>query len=520
MSEPLAVIHEPLPTNWSQTPVGDVLSLVNGFAFKPSHWNAEGLPIIRIQNLNNKAAPYNYCTEQLPEKFRVKHGDLLFAWSGTPGTSFGAHIWRGGPAWLNQHIFRVDFSEELFDRRFLQLAINANLAQYIAAAHGGAGLAHITAGKFKDSILLLPPFKEQRRIVAEIEKQFTRLDAAVAALKRVQANLKRYRAAVLKAACEGRLVPTEAELARKEGRSFETGEQLLARILKERRAKWEGDQLAKMQASGKPPKNDDWKKKYKEPRESNATNLPHLPEGWIWASADQLCSQVTDGEHIQPPYQPEGCPMLSAMHVRDGWVEFENFGRISETAFSEAVKRCKPEMGDILIVSVGATTGRPAIVQINEPFAIVRSVLLLKCVRSVYAAFLLNWIRSPWCQEWIRTASGASAQPHFYISDTKRMPIPLPPEQEIARIAEELDRTLPSLNSAGHTVTTDLARADRLRQAILKRGFEGKLVPQDSNDEPASALLERIRAARIAQQTSKATTHRRVRMGKAAEVTA
>ena len=89
--------------------------------------------------------------------------------------------------------------------------------------------------------------------MAEIEALFTDLDAAVAALKRVQANLKRYRASVLKAACEGRLVPTEAELARKEGRTYETGEQLLARILKERRAKWEADQLAKMLAAGKPP---------------------------------------------------------------------------------------------------------------------------------------------------------------------------------------------------------------------------------------------------------------------------
>src|SRR5205823_9902944 len=89
----------------------------------------------------------------------------------------------------------------------------------------------------------MPPKPEQYRIVGEIEKQFTRLDAAVAAMKRVQANLKRYRATVLKTACEGRLVPTEAELVRKERRSYETGDQLLARILKERRAKWEAHPL-------------------------------------------------------------------------------------------------------------------------------------------------------------------------------------------------------------------------------------------------------------------------------------
>ncbi len=105
-----------------------------------------------------------------------------------------------------------------------------------------------------------PPLDEQHEIVAEIEKQFTRLEAGVAGLRRVQANLKRYRAAVLKAACEGKLVPTEAELARQEGRSYETGAQLLDRILTERRQKWNG------------------KGKYKEP-ETRHKNLPKLPKG-------------------------------------------------------------------------------------------------------------------------------------------------------------------------------------------------------------------------------------------------
>ena len=121
---------------------------------------------------------------------------------------------------------------------------------------------------------VLAPRREQDRIVAEIEKQFSRLDAATAALKRVQANLKRYRASVLKAACEGRLVPTEAELARKEGRDYEPADKLLERILRERRARWEADTLAKMIASGKPPKDGHWKQKYKEPVAPHMTNYP------------------------------------------------------------------------------------------------------------------------------------------------------------------------------------------------------------------------------------------------------
>ena len=127
----------------------------------------------------------------------------------------------------------------------------------------------------------LPPINEQHRIVAEIETQFSRLNAVVTAFKRVQANLKRYRASVLQVACEGRLVPTEAELARAEGCSYESAEQLLQRILQERRAQWQSEQLANMQAEGKVPKDDRWKSKYREPVKPDMNGLPELLEGWV-----------------------------------------------------------------------------------------------------------------------------------------------------------------------------------------------------------------------------------------------
>lgn len=182
-----------------------MLSLVNGFAFKPTQWQKHGLPIIRIQNLNNPRAPYNFCAEKLPEKVRVKRGDLLFAWSGTPGTSFGAHIWAGDDAWLNQHIFRVEFDSRLFDRSFLKHAVNQNLSEYISKAHGGAGLAHITKSVFEASMLRMPPFNEQRRIVAKLEKLLAKVDACKERLDKIPTLLKRFRQSVLAAACSGRL---------------------------------------------------------------------------------------------------------------------------------------------------------------------------------------------------------------------------------------------------------------------------------------------------------------------------
>src|SRR3989338_7216127 len=145
------VLAKPMASEWKMVQIKDCLQLQNGYPFKPTQWTKSGLPIIRIQNLNNPNAPFNFCNEDIPSKFRVKNGDLLFAWSGTPGTSFGAHIWGGTKAVLNQHIFKVLIDEKKINKKFFMHLLNKNVGQYIQKAHGTAGLAHITKGKFEDS---------------------------------------------------------------------------------------------------------------------------------------------------------------------------------------------------------------------------------------------------------------------------------------------------------------------------------------------------------------------------------
>ncbi len=154
---------------------------------------------------------------------------------------------------------------------------------------------NLTHDRFRKLLVPIAPLDQQKRIVAEIEKQFSRLDEAVANLNRVKANLKRYKAAVLKAAVEGRLVATEAEFARREGRSYETGEQLLQRILETRRSQWQG------------------KGKYKEPAAPDTTDLPELPEGWVWATAEQLTDEnraITYGVIKLGDHVDSGIPVL------------------------------------------------------------------------------------------------------------------------------------------------------------------------------------------------------------------
>ncbi len=159
-----------IPGSWGWVAVGDCMTMINGRAFKSEEWSSEGTPIIRIQNLNNPDAPFNYCKLEVDPKVHVHDGEFLISWSGTPGTSFGAFIWSRGFAYLNQHIFRCDLVKGVFVKEFLRLAINARLDEMISHAQGGVGLRHITKGKLESIRLPLPPFAEQKRIVAKVDE--------------------------------------------------------------------------------------------------------------------------------------------------------------------------------------------------------------------------------------------------------------------------------------------------------------------------------------------------------------
>lgn len=159
-----------IPASWSYMFTGDLVDLINGRAFKESEWSTVGLPIIRIQNLNNKDAAFNYFNGEADERHIVENGEMLLSWSGTPGTSFGAFIWNGPRAVLNQHIFKVQIYTDKVIKKYLKLVINASLASLIASARGGVGLKHVTKGQIESMRLPIAPLEEQRRMVAKVDE--------------------------------------------------------------------------------------------------------------------------------------------------------------------------------------------------------------------------------------------------------------------------------------------------------------------------------------------------------------
>lgn len=201
-----------LPKGWVEATIRDLCELINGKAFKPSDWTTEGLPIVRIQNLNNPNSTFNYYQDLVEEKFLIEDGQLLFAWSGTPGTSFGAHVWNGGCAVLNQHIFKVNFPFDLINKHFLRNAINQKLEELIGKAHGGAGLQHVTKGKFEETLISLPPLAEQKRIVAKLDALNVKSARARTELARIETLVSRYKQAVLSKAFSGELSRSQARL--------------------------------------------------------------------------------------------------------------------------------------------------------------------------------------------------------------------------------------------------------------------------------------------------------------------
>ena len=165
--------YQKLPEGWAILKVGNVAEYINGRAFKPEEWEQTGLPIIRIQNLNDPNAYYNRTKNEYEEKYLIKKGDLLFAWA----ASLGTYIWKGEDAWLNQHIFKV-IPYPFMDKKYLYYAFHAMITEFYRKSHG-SGMIHITRKQFEEITLWLPPLTEQYRIVQYLQQVFEKLDSIV-----------------------------------------------------------------------------------------------------------------------------------------------------------------------------------------------------------------------------------------------------------------------------------------------------------------------------------------------------
>ncbi|PPS37722.1 hypothetical protein ACTACM_07615 [Pseudomonas fragariae (ex Marin et al. 2024)] len=337
---------------------------------------------------------------------------------------------------------------------------------------------------------------QQARIVAKLEQLLSGLDAGVAELKTAQKKLKQYRQSLLKSAVEGELT---AEW-RAQQTSTETGEQLLQRILSERRARWEAKQLAKFKIQGKtPPK--DWQKKYLEPVPPDTTGLSKLPEGWVWSSLEQLVAESSYGTSVKCNYESGGTPVLRIPNVSGGNLDLRDIK--FSTADLGLGEGDYLAVGDVLVIRTNGSiglVGRAAAVVSNLPVQHYFASYLLR-LRSTEVTFVHRWILAVLTahtgRQWLEARAASSAGQHnISLSTLLAMPVPLPPLTEQSGALTEVENCYELIRRQEDAAEFSIKQSAAQRQNILRAAFTGQLVPQDPSDEPASVLLARIRAER------------------------
>ena len=330
------------------------------------------------------------------------------------------------------------------------------------------------------------PEYQQSAIVDALDSYCSRLDEAATNLVRAQRNIARLSESILQAAIDGRLVPTEAELARATDQPYEPAAALLSHILAERRRVW-------TESSGP--------ERYQEPLVADASALAELPEGWCWVTLDQLLREpLRNG--ISAPTSPTGTIRiltLTAVTQREFTIENTKLADLPP----ERVDDVWLETDDILIErsNTPELVGTAALYRGPRRFACFPDLLIrVRLLDPVAVGYIDAVLRSRDARTYFRRAAQgmSGTMPKISQETITKLMVPFPPAAEQRRIVHALAAIETSLNSSAGDVTVNSRRVASLRSAVLNAAFAGRLVDQDPSDEPASGLLDRIRAERAA----------------------
>lgn len=499
------------PRGWSVARLEHLFETITDGDHQAPPQVEDGIPFLVIGNVRTsrldftdvRFVPEAYY-QSLAEHRKPARGDLLYTVTGSLGIP--ALVDTDRAFCVQRHIAMLKPARET-NVRYLFHAL-ASTAAFQQATKAATGTAQKTLGlaSLRAITVHVAPAEEQVRVVDALESYLSRLDAAVATLEAAQTKLKAYRASVLKAAVEGGLVPTEAALARAEKRDFEPAEVLLQRIVAERRRRWEEAELAKLSAAGKTPRDDNWKAKYEEPEPPEAKDLPELPEGWCWTNVNMVAEVkggVTKGQRRGQDQELVEVPYLRVANVQRGYLDLAEMKTIAVTPAE--VDELRLEAGDVLFNEGGDRD------KLGRGWVWGGEIATCIHQNHVFRARIVSQDLRPRFLSWYGNSSG---QRYFFdegkqttnlasinMTKLKALPVPLPPLAEQDRIAGEVERLLSIADEMDAAVAHDVRRCQRLRQAVLKWAFEGKLVDQDPSDEPAEKLLERIRAAHTNAET-------------------
>lgn len=477
-----------LPGNWELPSLQEVITATKGKKPKMlADVALEGtMPYIDIQAFEKgKIRQYADITSSKLSQ----QEDILIVWDGARCGLVG--IGYKGAIGSTIAALRPVLMESKYLFYFLQ-------AQYehINSNPRGTGIPHLDPNILWAIKIPLPPLAEQRRIVAKLEHLLGKVEACQKRLARIPHILKRFRQAILAAACSGRLT----EDWREQNQGGETAEELFSKIQNERTRKFSEDCEQATLSGRRKPKDTGSNKKSLKP----VCLLPEIPETWKYFRLEELSYLVTDGTHKTPEYIPQGVRFLSVKNVRPFSIQDADVKYISEQEYQTINSRCNPEKGDILYTKIGATFGYAAQNKLDYPFSIFVSLALVKPVTSFFiSGYVEIVLNSEIVFSQARERISGIGTPDLHLIEIRDFRIPLPPLAEQHEIVRRVEALFQLADRIEERYRTAKAAVDGITQAILAKAFRGELVPQEPSDEPASVLLERIRQERESSKPGK-----------------
>ncbi|WP_088830577.1 restriction endonuclease subunit S [Paenibacillus tyrfis] len=446
--------------------LGEVAEYINGRAFKPTEWEEVGRPIIRIQNLNNPEAKNNRTTNQFDEKYLVREGDLLFAWS----ASLGAHIWQGEDGWLNQHIFKVVPNKET-NKMYLYYYLLHIIDELYAKTHG-SGMVHITLKPFKATRIFLPSIKVQQQIVDRIEGLLTKLDQAKELAKNALDSFETRKAAILHKAFTGELT-----------------------------AKWRDDngdfkydilksiEIQRLSFCKSQKDRTNILNEFK-----SSTPKSELPDGWVCLKALLICDFITKGETPTKFVSNKGeVPFLKVYNIRGNKLDFTYEPSFIPKDVHERMKRSKVYPNDVIMNIVGPPLQKVAIVS-NEysEWNINQAIAIFRPVKDVIPKFLYYCLL---CEDTLKTVladtKGVVGQSNISLEQCRDLLIPVPPPIEQKEIVRILDNLFENEEKAKELCDV-IDNIEIMKKAILARAFRGELATNEPREESALELLKEV----------------------------
>lgn len=426
-----------LPATWLALFLGEVVDYGVAEKVEP-HEMAPSTWVLELEDIERDSARVlNRLTfeerRSRSTKNRFCKGDVLY---GKLRPYLNKVVHADTPGACTTEIVPIRPNEAVVGRYLFHWLRHPEFLRYVTEASHGVNMPRLGTEAGKMAPFVLAPRQEQQRIADKLDTVLARVDACRDRLARVAPLLKRFRQSVLAAATSGRLT-------------------------------------------------EDFR------RTSGSR------EEWRNATLDSVCRKITDGEHITPPPSASGVPLVSAKDVRDWGIDLTDVKFVSSEFAAAARRRCDPRLGDVLVVSRGATVGRTCMVNTSQPFCLMGSVLLFRPESAVIRSrYLANYLASPYGTELLKQASGATAQAAIYIRDARALSIRVPSLDEQDEIVRRVEVLMAFVERLETNLTKAQTATDRLTPALLAKAFRGELIPQDPNDEPASDLLKRLAASR------------------------